>query len=117
MILPMELIRVILHFNRDDYFLVSTYSFCLVSLKKLHTIPKQCIKSYEVTPNIRNVSSKTWLPIISTNKAYLLFCYWYTDSQGSRTYSKLMGKHMGMGICLRSSPNYTQNYLHYYKYF
>ena len=40
MILPIELIRAILKFNRDDYFFVSMYSFCLVSLKKLHAIRK-----------------------------------------------------------------------------
>jgi hypothetical protein len=51
MILPIELIRAILKFNRDDYFLVSMYSFCLVALKKLHAIPKP--KNYRTSVELK----------------------------------------------------------------
>jgi hypothetical protein len=114
MILPMELIRVILHFNRDDYFLVSTHSFRLVSLKKFHTFPKPYIEIYELTPNDRKFYSRILLPIGSTNKAYYLSCYWCTGLQGYRTVSK------HMHFFLPSSPNLPSThsiYLHCYKFF
>ena len=114
MSLPIELIRMILNFNRDDYFLVSTYSFRLVSLKKLHTFPKPYIETYELTPNDRKCYSRILLPIVSTNKAYYLSCHWCTGLQGFRNISK------HMHIFLPSSPNLPSThsiYFNCYKFF
>ena len=79
MILPIELIRFILNFIRDDYFLLLKYSVRLISLKPLHTIPKQSSPdNWGYNPYYVYIS-KIILPIVSTNKAYHLFCRGYKN--------------------------------------
>jgi hypothetical protein len=80
MFLPIELIRAILKFNRDDYFLVSMYSFCLVALKKLHAIKKP--KKY-----CTRVELQLDLPKVGKQYIYSYFFYGFGIPVSSKFFS------------------------------
>ena len=73
---PIELVRAILKMNEDYCFLVSEYSARLVSLNKIHTIPKATEFEEMGQVNIyKRINIR--LPIGSTRKSFVIYYYFY----------------------------------------